>query len=224
MTLITETRKRCPELGEFLEYCCKAPLSFDGPYPMMHSSNNHIHLWALEWWADHHQWIDLDYRIDFVAEIFAHWRGRVKGLLPYREDGYLVYLYEDMAPTVSIVASTPEGCPYGREHTFVGSTGEVLAPYVNQSWQDNFEFVPWEVDQDRILKVIEKNAGSIGKPSAEALGVKVGHLRTLIEQMGLEEQVNALRKRYKRRPANFREEEFSDMPRRMYEVHWPAGY
>lgn len=224
MSLVSDTRKRCPELADFLEACCQSPLSFDDPFPIMHSANNHIHLWALEWWADHHAWIDLDYRVDFVAEIFKQWRGRLKGLPPYREDGYLVYLYEDMAPTVSVVAATPEGCPYGRAHNFTQSTRKVLAPYADRSWQDNFECLPWEVDRDRILKVIEKNAGSISKPSADALGLSVARLRILIEQMGLETQVNNLRKRYKRRPAKFREEDMIDHPRLMYEAHWPAGY
>ena len=224
MNLVAETRKRCPELADFLEACCRSPLAFDDPEPIMHSSHNHIHLWALEWWADHHAWIDLDYRVDFVSEIFSHWRGRLKGLAPYRGAGYLVYLYEDLAPTVSVVAATPRGCPFGQDHKFVKSSRDVLAAYVARSWQDNFTILPWEVDQDHILKVIEKNAGSISRPSAEALGLNVGRLRILIEQMSIETEVNAIRKRFKRRPAKFREEDLGDYSRLMYEQHWLAGY
>lgn len=224
MSLAAETRKRCPELADFLEFCCRAELSFDEPEPIQHSAFNHIHLWALEWWADHHAWIDLDYRADFVAEIFRHWRGRLKGLPPYQNDGYRVYLYQDMAPTVSVVAAMQAGCPYGHHHTFVASPRDVLARYVDKSWQDNFTCDPWEVDRGHVLKVIEKHNGSISKPSAGALGLNVGALRILIEQMGLEREVNRLRKHFKRRPAIFREEDYRDTPMHIYEAHWPAGY
>lgn len=224
MSLASETRKRCPELADFLEFCCTAHLSFDGPEPIQHSAANHMHLWALEFWADQHAWIDLDYRCDFVGEIFRHWRGRLTGLPPYQADGYRVYLYEDLAPTVSVVAATPVGCPYGNHHTFVSSPRDVMARYVDKSWQDNFACEPWAVDRDRLLKVIEKNKGSISKPSANAVGLSVGALRILIEQMGLEDEVNALRKHFKRRPAKFREDTYRDVPITIYESHWPAGY
>lgn len=222
------TKSRCPELAQFLDECCLTPLAFEGDCPNAHSAHNHIHLWSLEWWADHHKWIDLDYRVAFVEHIFAAWRARLKGLPPYREAGYRFYLYEDLAPTVSVVAETPEGFPYPGEPQYVSCRRDIMALYADRSWTANFrdgpQGSPWEVSRQRILDTIAGNAGSIGKPSATALGLKTGRLRTLIEQMMLDREVNAIRKRFKRRPANFREDEDPPHRYRIYEKRLPARY
>lgn len=222
-SIIAETRRRCPELAEFLEDVCAQPLRFEGSYANAHSAENHTHLWALEWWAERHDWIDLDYRVEFVEEIFARWRGRLKGLPPYRAAGYRVYLYQDMAPTVSVVANLPEGCPYGGRLTFVPQPRDVMAAYVGRRWSLNFKG-DWPIEPGRILDVIEHNQGSISKPSADMLGLPVSKLRILIEQMGLERRVNEIRKRYKRRPAKFHEEAYDNFELRIFEEIWPMGY
>lgn len=81
------TQNKCPKLAEFFEGCCNAPLTFEGDQPIRRSSHNHIHLWALEWWTDHHPWIDLEYRVEFIEKIFRHWRGRLKGIALYQNRG-----------------------------------------------------------------------------------------------------------------------------------------
>lgn len=218
------TKARCPELAQFLDDCCSRPLTFEGRCPNAHSAHNHVHLWSLEWWADQHQWIDLDYRIAFVEQIFTAWRGRLKGLPPYRDAGYRFYLYEDLAPTVSVVAETPEGFPYPGEPQFVPRPRDIMALYIERRWSANFQTAPWEVSRERILKTISDNSGSIGKPSATALGLKTGRLRTLIEQMMLDREVNAIRKHFKRRPAKFREDEELPFRYHIYEKKLPARY
>jgi hypothetical protein len=224
MSIENFTRTRCPELADFLAGCCIQPLAFEGAYPLMHSSHNHTHLWALEYWADHHAWIDLDYRVAFVRFIFERWRGRLKGLEPYRQSGYRLYLYEDMAPTISVVADTPYGFPYGGTPHFVKDVREIMALYVGRSWRQNFSGEPWELKADHILAAVEQHSGSISKPTATALGVPVGKLRILIEQMGLENRVNAIRKKFKRRPAAFRADAPFDHRFKIYEQRLPAGY
>lgn len=224
MDLPEFTRSRSQELADFLEECCVQPLSFEGEHPNGHSAHNHIHLFELERCADHHAWIDLDYRTRFVEHIFARWRGRLKGLPPYREAGYRFYLYEDLAPTLSVVAETPYGFPYPGEPTFVDRPRDIMALYLERSWADNFDFEPWQFSHEIVLEAIEANKGSISKPSAETLGLKVGQLRTLIEQMGLDRRVNTIRKRFKRRPAKFREEEELPFRYHCYEMRLPAGY
>lgn len=200
------------------------PLRFEGPHAINHSAHNHTHLWALEWWAERHNWIDLDYRVAFVEEILARWRGRLKGLAPYRATGYRIYLYRDMAPTVSVVADTPAGCPYGGGIEFAPHIRDVMAQYVGRRWSQNFKGGAWPIEPQRILEVIERNAGSISKPSAEMLGVSVGKLRHLIEEIGIEMRVNAIRKRFSRRPAKFRVETYGDYELVIWEQLWPAGY
>jgi hypothetical protein len=70
----------------------------------------------------------------------------------------------------------------------------------------------------------EKHAGSISKPTADALHVSVGELRRLIEQMNVGERVNAIRKRYKRRPAAFKDDETFQHTYKIYEQRLPPGY
>jgi hypothetical protein len=225
MTLFATTRARCPELADFLEGCCMKRLGFEGDEPNYHSARNHIHLWALEYWAERHPWIDLAYRLEFVEEIFWQWRTQLRGLPPYRSAGYRLYLYEDLAPTVSVVAETPTGFPFeGSPVEFVARPAEVMRLYLCQSWSGNFKFAPWPMPEERILSAIEAHAGSIGAPTANALGVGVGELRQIIEAMGLDQKVNALRKRFCRRPAQFRPEMDISTTRKLYERRLPAGF
>jgi hypothetical protein len=224
MSLEAFTRERCPELAAFLKDCCASPLSFAGAHPIEHSADNHIHLWSLEYWADHHKWIDLDYRTAFADLILDRWRGRLKGLAPYHADGYRMYLYQDMAPTVSVVAETRFGFPYGGTASFVHGAREIMRLYVERSWRDNFTIEPWEVDDQALLAAVDKHAGSIGKPTANALKISVAALRRLIEQMNLADRVNAIRKRYKRRPAAFEDDETFEHTFAVYEQRLPPGY
>ncbi|PPD44628.1 MAG: hypothetical protein CTY15_06700 [Methylocystis sp.] len=200
-------------------------MRFEGEEPNHHSACNHVHLWGLEYWAERCPGIDLSFRLEFVEEIFRQWRAQLRGLPPFQTAGYRLYLYEDLAPTVSVVAETPAGFPYeGGAVEFVGAPAEVMAGYLRQKWSDNFKFTPWPMPQTRILSAIEAHAGSISKPTANALGVGVGELRQLIETMGLEQKVNALRKRFRRRPATFRPALDLSTPRKIYERRLPPQF
>lgn len=127
MHFIDYTFSRSPELAEYIQSVAASPLAFDGPYPLQHSSHNHVHLWKLEYLSDTCDWIDVDYRVECISFILGHWRGRLKGLPPYRERGYRVYVYEDLAPSISVVAETDFGFPYCNDHAlFVGNIRDIL--------------------------------------------------------------------------------------------------
>lgn len=224
MSILDETMRRCPELGEWLQDVREQPLEFPGDEPNDHSSLNHVHLWALEWWADRVDFIDLPYRVSFARSILSRWRERLKGTSQWERQGFRMYLYEDMAPTVSVVAETPGGFPYPGEPTFVASVEDVMRLYVDRPWRSLFDNGPEPPSRERILEVIEGNAGSIGKPSAERLGLKTGMLRILIENTGLERQVNAIRKRHGRSPARFRPFEEPPDKYRVFEERLPPRY
>ncbi|GAJ02607.1 unnamed protein product, partial [marine sediment metagenome] len=224
MDVLKYTQTRCPELAGFLAATASASFNFDGDHPLDHSSYNHTHLWALEYWADHHQWIDLEYRINFVNYIFDCWRKNLRGYPSYKTRGYRVYLYEDLAPTVSVVAETRIGFPYDQEPAFVTSVRDVMALYVGRSWRDNWSDDGWAINPDTILKTIERKKGSIGKPAADALGIKVGELRKLIVNTGIDYQANKIRKKYKRRPADFSNEPDYDTTWTVFERRLPRGY
>ena len=225
MDVLRCTRDRSPELADYLERVCRAALSFEGDHPLQHSSDNHVHLWLLEYLADKHDWIDTDYRTAFVEHVFAFWKGRLKGLAPYRERGYRMYVYEDLAPTVSVVAETDHGCPYGASSlAFVGSAHEVMALYEGRCWREHFSGADWEISPDRVLRVVEMNKGSIGKPTASRLGLKVGALRVLIANMGLEDDVNEVRRKNRRRPADFSSREEREQAVHIHEVLLRSGY
>ena len=94
MEVLKYTRRRCPELAQFLEDVAASPLHFEGSQPLQHSSSNHVHLWMVEFLADTHRWIDTDYRVEVASYLLEQWRRRLKGLSPYRQQGYRLYLYE----------------------------------------------------------------------------------------------------------------------------------
>jgi hypothetical protein len=224
MDVLKFSQARCPELAGFLEATATGPLSFDGAHPLEHSADNHVHLWALEYWADQHRWIDLDYRVDFVNYIFDIWRNKPRVYAPYKTVGYRLYLYDSLAPTVSVVAETAFGFPYGQEPTLVPNVRDIMAPYVECSWREHWSNEAWPIDPDRILKTIERNKGSIGRPTASALGIKVGELRKLIINTGIDLQTNKIRKKYKRRPADFSNEPDYDTTWRVFERRLPPLY
>ncbi len=216
------TQSRCPELAGFLEQCCEAPLRFDDEHPLMHSAANHLHLWALEYWADHHAWIDTAYRVRFADIILERWRARLKGMAPYQQRGYRLYLYADLAPTLSVVAETDFGCPYGLAESFEPELAGVMRPFEKQSWAEHFGGVDTAPTSQAVLKAIQRHSGAISKPTAQALGMQVGHLRRFIEWFELGDEVNALRKRYRRRPVQFRQEVAA--PMLIWQQCLPAGY
>ena len=123
MEILRQTRRRCPELAQYLEDVAASPLRFDGSDPLQHSSDNHVHLWKIESLADTYGWIDVDYRVEVVSYLLEQWRCRLKGLPPYRQQGYRLYLYEDLAPTISVVAETPIRFPYSYGTPVFGFNG-----------------------------------------------------------------------------------------------------
>ena len=74
--LLGFTRGRSKELADYLEAVAASPLCFEGPCPLKHSSDNHIHLWLLERLSDAHSWIDADYKVRGIAGIMEQWRIR----------------------------------------------------------------------------------------------------------------------------------------------------
>lgn len=96
--------------------------------------------------------------------------------------------------------------------------------YLDRDWRGNFESIPWPLSPERILAATEANTGSIGEPTANALGVSVGGLRKLIEDMGLDLKVNALRKPFRRSPARFRPDMDRSTPRKLYELRLPLHF
>ena len=225
MDFIDYTRSRSPELAEYIHGVAQSPLAFDGSDPSEHSSHNHIHLWKLEYLSDTCSWIDVDYRLECVNHVLEQWRRRLKGLSPYAQRGYRLYVYEDLAPTISAVAETDIGFPYTHaQPVFVQTIRDVLKLYEKRSWKEHFACDDWEISEKRLLDAVQKNNGSISKPTAEKLGIPVGKLRSLITNMGLSCQVNSVRKKFRRRPADFSNEIVHTDCWHVFERVLPAGY
>lgn len=193
-------RRRMPEVVRFIEETSEIDLHFRGPEPLDHSRDNHVHLWAIEYAADRHREIDLAFRCAAIRHILDRWIARLKGYAPYAAQGYRLYVYGGMAPTLSVVAETPRGCPYGQVK-LADDIEAVVRPYVGQSWAARFR-PTGGLGPDRLLAAIDREEGSLGA-TARRLGWSLAALRHDIERWQIAPDVNRVRKRRKRRPARF---------------------
>lgn len=196
-------RRRHRDLADYIDGIAEQPLSFRGPHAIAHSADNHRHLWAIEWWADKDANLDLAFRGHAVSYILHRWRERLTGHTPTHGRGFRLYLYEDVAPTVSVVAETGEGCPYGGDLTFVDRIGEVLKPYAARSWSSLFSGSAMP-SPEAILKAVKHANGSL-RSTSRSVGMPLAELRRVIENYGLAADVNAIRKYHRRRPARFKD-------------------
>jgi hypothetical protein len=211
-------------LSEYVECVAEQSLSFQGDDPFCHSRANHVHLWKIEWLADDYPQIDLSIRRQAIEYIFERWRVRLKSFRPHREHGYRMFVYEDAAPTVSVVAETQYGFPYGGEPQFATDMTEVLLPYTKRSWKARFSadafFKP--KDEIDILDAIERARGSLGTRAAQLLGTNVAELRKRIAWLEIGTQVNGIRKRFHRRPAKFVQYEELSHRYKVFEIRLPS--
>jgi hypothetical protein len=223
MTFLNQARRLSAELADFIADVAEQPLSFRGEDPLDHSRSNHRHLSMIEYLADHVPGIDLDFRCAAVDYIFERWKERLKAFHPYKQNGYRLYLYADMSPTVSVVAETPIGFPYNVKPRWIKTPREVLSRFASRSWGGQFSGGSAQLPK-RILAAVEAMKGSISKPTAQRLGISVAELRRMIEANGLTREVNALRKVYRRSPARF--ETHQNLPRelRVYELCLPGKF
>ena len=83
MSLIEYTQSRSPDLAEYIQAVAASPLTFETPYPLQHSSCNHVHLWKIEYLSDRCDWIDAHYRVEVAKFLLEQWRLRLKRLPPY---------------------------------------------------------------------------------------------------------------------------------------------
>ncbi len=216
------TRQRSAEMADYLDACRETPLRFVGDDPNLHSAHNHLHLFHLIAVREEHGWIDTAYRTAFVDCIFDRWQARLKGFSPYSSQGYRLYLYQDFAPTISVVAETPQGFPYPGAPFFVDSPARIMALYADFRLSDAFGRAT--LRDAHILQAVERHKGSTGKPTAQALGMQVGELRRAIEWWGVQREVNTIRKRHARRPAKFRNDHEMPFTFKVFEARLPAKY
>ena len=227
MGFLETASKITPELAEYVDAIAEMELVFRGDHPIEHSRHNHVHLSSIEWLAVRHPQIDLSIREQAVQFVFERWRARLKSFHPYRQSGYRLYLYEDFAPTISVVADTAHGFPYGKEPAAWSSVDEVFKPFVKIT-----NTKPMQLDccqesalsGDMILSAVERARGSIRTRAAQSLGLSVAELRKRVEWFYLCDQVNDLRKRFKRRPARFTDQDSRFFEFKIFELRLPANY
>ncbi|MDF2576869.1 MAG: hypothetical protein K0S74_353 [Chlamydiales bacterium] len=206
-TFLIEAQKISKELANWYEEIGEKQFYFEGEDPLEHSSYNHVHLWKTESYLYDNPKLPINFhfRKAGVQYIFERWKARLNSYKSKLKIGYRLYVYEDRQPAVSIVAETPMGFPY-RYHkdevVLVSSYDEILRLYDEPKQVSKvYKYQPKD-----LLKIIEANQGSIGRSSAEQLGVSIGDLRKAIECYSIQQEVNRIRKNYKRTPAQFRQE------------------
>jgi len=214
-------RRRIPEVARFIEETGEIDLHFRGPEPLDHSRDNHVHLWAIEYAADAHRDIDLAFRCAAILFFLMLRRPPRSTLFPYTTQGYRLYVYGDMAPTLSVVAETPRGCPYGAVKR-APDIETVVRPYVGRSWAARFK-PTGGLGPDRLLAAIDKEKGSLGA-TARRLGWSLAALRRDIEVWRIAPDVNRLRKRHGRRPARFADPDYHVPDTLFWEQRLPPRY
>lgn len=220
---IQALRSRDRVFANYLEELAEQPLDFRDKHPNRHSARNHQHLWLMEYTAERDASMDLAMRCAAVAFVLSRWRDRLVSYAPYQRDGYRLYLYEDLAPTLSVVAETPIGFPYEgcAQFTFVRDIADVLRRYVSVPWSTRFKGIG--PTPDRVLKVVADEGGSLNR-SARALSMPLAELRRTIETYDLAREVNDMRKHNGRRPAHFFNVDFRLPQTRIWEHRLPAGF
>ncbi len=220
---IDRLRRKNRELADDLEDIAEQPLDFRDAHPNGHSKRNHRHLWLLEYSADRDTAIDLPFRTAAVTYILNRWRDRLPGFEPYQRHGFRLYLYEDMAPTVSIVAETKDGFPYTgcANFTFVDDISRVLRPYLDMPWQNRFKSSGPK--PETLFKELKRAEGSLAD-AAKALGMPLAKLRTTIENYGIAKDVNKIRKHNNRRPAQFADTDWRLAHTLIWEHRLPARF
>lgn len=216
-------RRKNRELADYLEDIAEQPLDFRDAHPNGHSKCNHRHLWLLEYAADRDTAIDLPFRVAAVTYILNRWRDRLPGFEPYQRDGFRIYLYEDMAPTVSIVAETKDGFPYQgcADFTFVDDIARVLRPYLDMPWK--YRFKASGPKPETLFKELKRAEGSLTN-AAKALGMPLAVLRRTIETYGIAKDVNKIRKHHNRRPAQFDDSDWRLSHTLIWEHRLPARF
>ncbi len=199
MDFLKKARSISQEFSDYIEGIGECELRFQGKHPIEHSRDNHVHLFGLGQWVRKNPQIDLKIQVQAVEYIFARWKVRLKSYQPHTQQAYRMYLYEDFAPTISVVAETRFGFPYGRKPVFVDSPVEIFQIYANRDWNDFLQ----PNEKTAVLFAIEKSQGSIGARAAQMIGLKAIELRKYIEWFEIGDQVNAIRKHFHRRPARF---------------------
>ncbi len=166
------------------------------------TSYNKEVLWMPEALGRQDTRIDLNLRCDIVEFIIDRWKTRLRSYEPFGTYGFLVYVYRVVAPNISVLAGWPEN----ESHWIVKGPSfplrEVLLPLSKGYFAHFFEHQSALRPRD-ILKTIERAKGSISTATARQLGISGGELRQQIECWDICEDVNSIRKRFRRRPAQF---------------------
>lgn len=220
MDFLSKTRRFCPELAEEIHAIAEKSFTFASEHPSVNSQFNSEYLWLAEHRADRFKQINLRYRVEMVQHIIERWKQNLRGYRPYQDSGYRIHMWRSLGPKISVAQYQEEqGTDIGVE--LIESLERFLRPFAQRSWGDLFSGSP--IDLSEVLRTVERMRGSIGKPTAERLGMTRGELRKLIEQVDLVDDVNRIRKHFKRRPAALNP---FPVPRRlpMHEIILPPRY
>jgi len=211
MDVLNETRARSAELADHLAAIMDAPLP-----PFDHrQAPLRLHLWKLEFFADFCDWIDESYRLRLSDALMAHWRRRLTGAEP---GAWRLFFYEDLTPTLAVLPLGPAVPAFHGTPLRVSDPGDVMRAYLGRGWHMLGPPTVILPNRTHVLAEIAARQGSIGRDTAQALGLKPGSLRLLIEQDGLRDAVNQIRARHHLPLEQFREAKgLTALPYRLYE-------
>lgn len=231
MDFLAFTRSINSGLADTIEEAAELKFDFsdahdpEGYFANYRHHNNMVYFWFLEWAAEKHREIDLAYRCKATRFIIDRWKTRLRGYRPYHDTGFVLRIWETLAPKMEVLRNAPEHSRHEKVRK-VQTLEEMWAPYEGRPWSSVFDDDPYSpLIPDNILKIIEKEAGSIGKPTARRLGVSVAELRRQIGNWDIGDQVNRIRKKHRRRSVRFVAYDCApNADFRIYQEIWPPGY
>lgn len=175
MDILQQTRKNSADLAdELASVMAMARARVPG-------EGMRVHLWRFEHAAARNDWIDARYRVALARALVAAWRAdltRVQG------GAWRLLFYQDVMPTIALHPADDTRSPLPGPQQRVACPGEVLLRYQDAPWPSDDTLPDAVPHAPEILRVVADNAGSLGRHSAAALGLKPAACVSSSNKMG----------------------------------------
>ena len=222
--ILQRARSISGQFVDHIEDCAECVFDFSDLNDPYANPDNRVYLWFVESFLEDYEGDGLAFRVAITRYILERWRSRLKGYQPYHQTGYIIYIYETLAPKLDVLI--PGSGVLSGQQNLIPTLEEYWQPYTRIPWRDRFEARGIRDEVRRTLEALKKENGSISHGTAQRLGITRAQLRRNIMSWEIEDDVNGIRKHFRRKPAHFPREtwwQYIAKLRAWLEV-WPKDY